>query len=321
MGAIVPYDICSVCGYKRQAKESHCNCIKYRRGEIDKKTGKQIYMINPVFFFRDLSFVYRVPADKSAWALAKVASKKGEVEYMSQEIDKEPKLEENEVIINKLIKISSHEPTISIDSLNKIANENPYDVFGTATANGIIFKPEEYIYMRKVGMSPFRSSFIRAGSLNSDISSILNPYIIKRNSNSICLKDRVISEIVNKNTKKNNNKNKIASESNIIRVAPDYIVYRDTLNEAISEAKKGSKFIKNASLLLPIAGAFAPYAYAANVRRKSAEGYPVGLFERTAMTYPLPMSIFLGTALAALGKRFKKADDNDIFSLLNELDI
>jgi len=233
------------------------------------------------------------------------------------------------LIIKKVRIISSNEPNLPEELLKKLISFNPYDMFGTSAANGIILKPQEYIYMRNNGMPPFRSSYLINGSLDSAVSKELDPYIESRSAHVQPLTNRIIIMIVNSNKKPLEDK-KSASEEKLLKVSPDYLIYRNTINEIIKNSSDDDK-IKNASVLLPLAGAFAPYLYAANIQRKAEEGYPIGLFDRTMVQHPLPAAILLGSSLASLGKikplemlkkiKFKAANDEDLYKLIDELNI
>jgi len=71
----VPFDICSVCGNEAKTRANYCEHLKYNKLGITKE-GHQVYAINDKPHFHDISKV-RVPADRIAFALAKVASNGG----------------------------------------------------------------------------------------------------------------------------------------------------------------------------------------------------------------------------------------------------
>jgi len=77
MGCGVPFDICSVCGNEAKTRATYCDHLKYNKLGITKE-GHQVYAINDRPHFHDISEV-KVPADRIAFALAKVASANGQL--------------------------------------------------------------------------------------------------------------------------------------------------------------------------------------------------------------------------------------------------
>ena len=72
MGCGVPFDICSVCGNEAKTRSDYCDHLRYNKLGITKE-GHQVYAINDKPHFHDISEV-AIPADRIAFALAKVAS-------------------------------------------------------------------------------------------------------------------------------------------------------------------------------------------------------------------------------------------------------
>jgi hypothetical protein len=73
MGAVVPFDTCSVCSHQRRTVGESCSHIADHPLELT-KLGHQVFAINDCPKFHDISCVFR-PADKIAFALRKVASR------------------------------------------------------------------------------------------------------------------------------------------------------------------------------------------------------------------------------------------------------
>lgn len=71
-GSSVPYDICSYCANTAKTRAGYCEHLKFHKHAIDDK-GNQVFAINDQPYFHDISVVDK-PADRIAFALAKVAS-------------------------------------------------------------------------------------------------------------------------------------------------------------------------------------------------------------------------------------------------------
>lgn len=72
-GSLVPYDLCSRCGFKFTSKTpSRCDHIQYHKLDIP-EDGLQVCVYNPDMDFYELSAVGLRPADKIAYCLRKVA--------------------------------------------------------------------------------------------------------------------------------------------------------------------------------------------------------------------------------------------------------
>lgn len=72
MGSKVPYDICSICGNKAPKIQDYCEHAKTMMNVV-MSDGRKVYVKNPKPKFFDISFI-RVPADRTAYTLRKVAS-------------------------------------------------------------------------------------------------------------------------------------------------------------------------------------------------------------------------------------------------------
>ena len=72
MGVRVAHDKCSICGNEAKTRNNYCDCLRYNMKKI-LEDGRQVYALNPgPLKFFDISIVNK-PADRTAWALQKVA--------------------------------------------------------------------------------------------------------------------------------------------------------------------------------------------------------------------------------------------------------
>jgi hypothetical protein len=76
-GSSLKFDVCSICGNRATKMSDYCDHLKYNKLGITKE-GHQVFAYNDTPIFHDISFV-AVPADKTAFALAKVANVTGEI--------------------------------------------------------------------------------------------------------------------------------------------------------------------------------------------------------------------------------------------------
>ena len=76
MGSGVPEDICSICGNRAKQLKDYCTHLKNEKLSLY-KTGHVVCSYNDLPYFHDISIV-RTPADKTAYALRKVASAEGD---------------------------------------------------------------------------------------------------------------------------------------------------------------------------------------------------------------------------------------------------
>lgn len=73
-------DVCSCCGHVAHTEDQHCNHVKHHAGEWD-EDGNAIYMISDRGVYHDISRV-RVPAERIAWSIKKVASGSDDVAFI-----------------------------------------------------------------------------------------------------------------------------------------------------------------------------------------------------------------------------------------------
>ena len=102
MGVKVPFDTCSICKKKSKRVSDYCDHLKNQMG-ITLPDGQKIYAINDTDLkFFDISFV-RIPADRTASVLSKIASVQAEIPsaVIAQQFFKESGVKES--AINKLV--------------------------------------------------------------------------------------------------------------------------------------------------------------------------------------------------------------------------
>lgn len=88
MGVRVGFDKCSICGNEAKTRTAYCGCLRYNMKKI-LEDGRQVYALNPgPLKFFDISIVNR-PADRTAWALQKVASEEQGNSKSSAELGEE----------------------------------------------------------------------------------------------------------------------------------------------------------------------------------------------------------------------------------------
>lgn len=73
MGSKVPFDICRICENRAKTRAQYCDHLRYQMNQIDPVTGQQVYAINTLPKFFDISRVL-IPADKTAYMWTKIAS-------------------------------------------------------------------------------------------------------------------------------------------------------------------------------------------------------------------------------------------------------
>lgn len=71
MGCSVPYDVCSYCGNKASTRALYCGHLRQYMLRI--LNGKQVFAINPLGVFKDISFVF-IPAAAESAVFSKIAS-------------------------------------------------------------------------------------------------------------------------------------------------------------------------------------------------------------------------------------------------------
>lgn len=170
----VPYDVCSICGNKAPTRKQYCEHLRYYMGRIHPETGKQVYAINTMPRFFDISQVF-IPADKTAGTLLKVASTSMQTlgsAYLAEKLsavksgaieketpaDEPPAsqtaLKENADALLKMIpEVKAHEAPLPENVVTSLG-EAPLDkALSTMTMLGIVPKPQEFqrIYLISIG--------------------------------------------------------------------------------------------------------------------------------------------------------------------------
>jgi len=113
MGVKVPYDVCSICGKKSKRVVDYCTHLKYEMGKTY-DDGKKVYAINDTDLkFFDISFV-RIPADRTASVLSKIASTNAQIPsaVFAQEILKLAGIKESAInkVLDGTVDASSPDP-------------------------------------------------------------------------------------------------------------------------------------------------------------------------------------------------------------------
>ena len=96
MGCRVKFDECSICGNKAPKIEDYCIHLKTQMGQI-LSDGRKVYAINNYPKFFDISFV-RIPADRTGYMMAKVASNKNTFSISSIENAKNAGIKEADIV-------------------------------------------------------------------------------------------------------------------------------------------------------------------------------------------------------------------------------
>ena len=180
MGCKVPYDICSICGNKAATRAQYCEHLRYYLNKIHPETGRQVYAINTLPRFFDISYVL-IGADKTAkshlkvaslggmtvgsaemaekQAAKKVAAKKLAVHRKEADIEKEVPAgtppgsfqtvtEEQEQSIRQLsdamMELRSRERSLPRSILNMLGRAPLRQSMSTMAMMGIMPKPEEF---------------------------------------------------------------------------------------------------------------------------------------------------------------------------------
>jgi hypothetical protein len=117
MGARVPEDYCSICGHAAKTRAQYCDHTKYSMNKL-MPDGRKVYVINKTPKFFDISFV-RIPADRTAYVMAKVASS----ENVISSAEKAEKMGIKEADIVK--KIEGKVENISSDPKRLIVDTQP----------------------------------------------------------------------------------------------------------------------------------------------------------------------------------------------------
>jgi hypothetical protein len=154
MGTKVVCEFCSVCGNKARRLPDRCDHLKYHMNKV-LEDGRKVYAINHKPNFFDISIVLR-PAEEIAYSLKKVASDGAEnVDDNQDDMPREKPVESEcqdweafagyEVLAKAIVPFMETMerpiPTNVIDNISRYPLEK---VCCTATALGIVFKPEEW---------------------------------------------------------------------------------------------------------------------------------------------------------------------------------
>jgi hypothetical protein len=154
MGTKVVAEFCSICGHKSRHLPERCDHLKYHINKV-LGDGRKVYAINHKPNFFDISIVLR-PAEEIAFGLKKVASQAPEdVNDISPEFPREVTVETEcsdwgayagyEVLAKTIVPFMEiMERPIPTSIMDKISGQPLEKVCCTATALGIIFKPEEW---------------------------------------------------------------------------------------------------------------------------------------------------------------------------------
>ena len=168
MGTKVPYDICSICGKKSKRISDYCNHFKFEMNTI-LPDGRKVYAINDTDLkFFDISFV-RIPADRTASVLSKVAEIKGAIPSaaIAQEELKKAGVKESAIskMVDGVVDAVDTDPKRLIygsqidmpkDELKQILNDHSLkEVLATFLGMRIVPKPMEFqtIVLTKAGQA------------------------------------------------------------------------------------------------------------------------------------------------------------------------
>ncbi len=163
MGVKVPHDTCSICGKKSKKISDYCEHLKNQMG-LTLEDGRKVYAINDTDLkFFDISFV-RIPADRTASVLSKVASIKAEVPsaIIAQEFLKASGIKEstiNKVVDGTVAAVDSDPKKLIYASqqlmprkeLDEILNKySSAQIFSTMLGMRIMPTPMEFQYITAV---------------------------------------------------------------------------------------------------------------------------------------------------------------------------
>jgi hypothetical protein len=160
MGVKVPHDTCNICGKKSKRVTDYCDHLKNQMG-VTLPDGRKVYAINDTDLkFFDISFV-RIPADRTASVLSKVASVQSEVPsaVIGQEYLKAAGIKESAInkVIDGIISTVDNDPKRLIyaskepmpkEELNEIlAKHSSAEIFSTLLGMRIMPTPMEFQHM------------------------------------------------------------------------------------------------------------------------------------------------------------------------------
>lgn len=169
MGCRVPYDVCSICGNKAPTRKEYCHHARYYLNKIDPETGKQVYVINTMPKFFDISQVL-IGADKTAKTLMKVASSRvfsiapssayiaermnegslAKVAVTAKKATMEKEIPANEppagaqALLESIREVKARETPLPRDLLDNLGSRPLPKVLSTLAMLGILPKPQEF---------------------------------------------------------------------------------------------------------------------------------------------------------------------------------
>jgi hypothetical protein len=184
MGVKVPYDVCSVCSKKSKKTSDYCDHLKNQLNII-LPDGRKIYAINDTDLkFFDISFV-RIPADRTAGVLSKVASQAVVIPsaIVAQEALKAAGIKESAItkVVDGTIGAIDNDPKRLIyasqknlpkEELAEVLDKYAlHDILSTFLGMRIIPKPSEFQHMVlvKAGKVKFAEEIEKQGALLMDL--------------------------------------------------------------------------------------------------------------------------------------------------------
>jgi hypothetical protein len=218
MGAKVPYDTCSICKHKAKTIMEYCDHAKHQMGKI-LNDGRKVYVINDHPKFFDISFV-RIPADRTAYVMAKVASTEITLSAQNAEdIMKEAGIKEADIVKKidgaKIESVSDDPKRLIVDSqpdmpenmLKSLAKEhNLNNILSTLIGLRIMPKRRDFqkLVLHNMGEDSLADEYDRKGMV----------FVVRRNEEPVVPFDvdpRFFSSDIAK---------QICSDDNYIRRAP-----------------------------------------------------------------------------------------------------
>ncbi len=184
MGVKVPYDTCSICGHQSKATKDYCDHLKYQMNLV-LPDGRKVSAINDYDLkFFDISFV-RIPADRTAGSIKKIASVESVVPAAieTEEYLKAANIKESAInkLIDGFVEQVNEDPKMLIrDSqvplpwtrLEDILSGNSASkVLSTLLGLRIMPRPEEFqrIILIKAGNPELADEADRTGTLLMDL--------------------------------------------------------------------------------------------------------------------------------------------------------
>lgn len=185
MGVKVPYDICSICGKKSKRTSDYCEHLKNEMN-LTHSDGRKVYAINDTDLkFFDISFV-RIPADRTAGVLAKVAGTETAATpsaVEAEELMKSSGIKESAInkIIDGTVSAVDNDPKRLIyasqqdmprEELAEVLSKYTLkEILSTLLGLRIVPKPMEFqrIVLIKAGQSQLADEAEKRGSLLIDV--------------------------------------------------------------------------------------------------------------------------------------------------------